>query len=86
MTDDEARREKDAAFLERRDLTEKAKCLRHRLRTYGRAFLELADSPLDEQNRQFAEKATDLREDWADLKRALARIDELNKFLDLSSP
>ena len=83
MTEEEVRQDKGAAFVERQELTAKAECLRHRLRTYGRAFLELADEPFDEECRAVAVRATDLSKDWKDLKRVLARIAELNRFLDL---
>ena len=83
MTDDDVRRDRGEAFTEREDLTAKADCLRHRLRTYGRAFHHLADQPFDADSRKAADRATDLREDWTALQRVLARIDELNRFLDL---
>ena len=83
MTDEEVQNEFDSAYLERRDLTAKAECLRHRLRTYGRAFLEISDNPFDEESRRTADRATDLSKDWADLKRVLERVSELNRFLDL---
>lgn len=83
MTRDEVNSEIGRAFVERQELTKEADCLRHRLRTYGRAYAALADSPFEQENRDIAERATDLRTDWADLKKALDRIAELNKLLDL---
>lgn len=82
MTDDDVRKDRGDAFAERENATAKMDCLRHRLRTYGRAFHELAENPFDAQSREIADKATDLREDWANLKRILERIDDLNRFLD----
>ena len=83
MTTDEVRTELERAFTERRELTMKTKCLRHRLLTYGRAFAALADSPFEPEHRNVADRASDLREDWKALKQALQRIDELNKLLDM---
>lgn len=83
MTNEEVREERGQAFTEREELTAKADCLRHRLRTYGRAFHHLADQPFDPDTRKTADRASDLREDWADLRRTLDRVDELSRFLDL---
>ena len=83
MTRDEENREIGGAFRERRQLTKTADCLRHRLRTYGRAYVALAGAPFDQKHRDIAARATDLREDWKDLREALDQIDELNKLLDL---
>ena len=83
MTRDEAEKEVGGAFVERQRLTKTANCLRHRLRTYGRAYAALADSPFEQEHRDIAARATDLRSDWDDLKKTLDRIAELNKLLDL---
>lgn len=83
MTKDEMDKEIGGAFAERAQLTKKADCLRFRLRTYGRAFAELADSPFDPAIQDTAGKAPDLREDRDELARTLNRIGELNKLLDL---
>ena len=83
MTRDEMDKEIGGAFAERTELTKKADCLRFRLRTYGRAFSELAERPFDPAIRETAAKAPDLRADWAELARTLDRIDELSKLLDL---
>ena len=83
MTDEEVQDEFDNAYLERRDLMAKAECLRHRLRTYRCVFLQAADDPFDEENRSTADRAADFSKDWADLKRVLDSISELNRFLDL---
>ena len=82
MPRDEVRKDRGEAFTEREDLASQVKCLRHRLRTYGRAYAALADSPFEQKHRDVAARATDLREDWRDLQEALDQIDELNKLLD----
>ena len=84
MTTEEMKTELERAFTERQDLTRKAECLRHRLRSYGRAFATLADAPFDADQRALAERAPDLSADWQALKRCLERIDELNRLLDLT--
>lgn len=83
MTRQEQDAELGSAFRERQELTKTADCLRHRLRTYGRAYAALADSPFDQKHRDIVDRATDLRSDWTDLKETLDRIAELNKLLDL---
>ena len=57
MTRDEMDKEIGGAFAERTELTKKADCLRFRLRTYGRAFSELAERPFDPAIRETAAKA-----------------------------
>ena len=83
MTRDEMDAEIGRALRERQELTAKAECLRHLLRTYGRAYAALADSPFEEKNREIADRAVDLRSHWDDLKETLDRIAELNRLLDL---
>ena len=84
MTKDEIDKEVGRAFEERRRLTEKLECLRYRLRTYGGAYVTLADSPFEQDLRETADRSPDLREDWEKLKKSLQRIDELNRLLGLS--
>lgn len=83
MTQNEVNSELGRAFVERQELTKKADCLRHRLRTYGRAYTALADSPFEQKHRDIADRASELRSDWTNLKETLDRIAELNKLLDL---
>ena len=83
MTRDEMDKEIGGAFAEREELARKIKCLRFRLRTYGSAFVTLADSPFEDDMRKIADQAPDLSVDWKDLKKALERTDELSKLLDL---
>ena len=69
MTRDEMDLEIGRAFAERDELANKIECLRYRLRTYGKAFAALADSPFEGQMRELADKAPNLSADWADLKK-----------------
>ncbi len=82
MTQDEMSLEIGRAHEERERLTKKVECLRYRLRTYGRAYVELADNPFEQECRDRAAQAPDLRDDWKEMGRALQRLDELNKLLE----
>ena len=81
MTEDDVEREIGRAFMERRDLEKKVACLRHRLSTVGRACTALAENPLHAESVETMGKATDPREDWAELQKFNARLDELSDLL-----
>ena len=66
---------------EKRDLDTKIKCLKLRLRSTGQAAIQLADQPLFAEAEAILESATDIREDFAALKRALARHREISEVL-----
>ena len=82
MTQDEVNFAVGHAHQERQRLAKKVECLRYRWRTYGRAYAELADSPFEQEHRDRADQALDLRDDWKVLKLSLQRIEELNKLLE----
>ena len=83
MTRDEMYIEMGKAQEERRFLEKKIVCLQHRLRDLGVACSAVAVDPLNsEPAMQHMNNAGDPREDWAELKKALARLDELRKVLD----
>ena len=81
MTSEEMESEIGRAFIERRELTKKIECLEHRLRTVGKAATELADNPLYAEAEAVMESASDVRQDFKDLKAALQRLRELNRIL-----
>ncbi len=64
------------------NISKKIDCLEHRLRTTGKAAVTLADNPLHQQSESALESASDVREDFAELKRGLARLRELNRLLN----
>lgn len=86
MTQDEMHLEIGRAFVERRELEQKIKCLENRLRTIGEACSTLAKNPAHGESIKRMEKASDPREDWSELERAHVRMAELNKLLRDSQP
>ena len=83
MTDEEMYADLGKAFEERRQLQKKIDCLQHRLRDFGTACSAVAVDPFNaEPAMQHMDSAGDPREDWADLKKALVRMAELNKVLE----
>ncbi len=81
MTNDDVERDVGRAYMERRDLEKKIACLQHRLITVGRACTTLANNSLHAESSEAMEKATDPREDWTGLKKALVRLDELKALM-----
>ena len=81
MTSDNVERDIGRAHLERRDLEKKIACLRHRLIAVGQACTTLANNPLHAESEKAMTRATDPREDWADLRKAHIRLEELAPLL-----
>ena len=81
MTNEDVERDIGRAHMERRDLEKKIVCLRHRLIIVGQACTTLANNPLHAESEEAMTKATDPREDWADLRKAHGRLDELAALL-----
>ena len=82
MTKDEIYIEMGKAHEECRFLEKKIACLQLRLRDFGVACSAVAVDPLNsEPAMQRMESAGDPREDWAEMKKALARLDELRNML-----
>ena len=82
MTKDEMYAEIGKAHEERRFLEKKISCLQLRLRDFGIACSAVAVDPLNSETAmQRMESAGDPREDWAELKKALAWLDELRNML-----
>ena len=82
MTKDDMAKDIGQAFIERRELVKKIDCLEHRLRTTGKAAVTLADNPVHQESESALESASDVREDFAELKRGLTRLRELNRLLN----
>ena len=81
MTKEDVEREIGRAYIEHRELEKKIACLRLRLRTVGRACTALADNVHHDDSEETIVNATDPREDFAELKKALAKLDELSVLL-----
>ena len=70
MTKEDVERDIGRAYIEHRELEKKIACLRLRLRTVGRACTTLADNALHDDSEETIVKATDPREDFAELKKS----------------
>ncbi len=69
------------AFTERRELNKRIKELDQRIRSVNKAISTLVDNQFHEDSNKIIDSANDPLEDWAELKRSLARLSELDKIL-----
>ncbi|MYH36171.1 MAG: hypothetical protein F4160_05155 [Rhodospirillaceae bacterium] len=81
MTNEEMHADIGRAFVERRDLLKKVDCLKHRLRTVGAAATTLSENPVHADSEAALLAASDIREDFAELKQVLSRLAELDRVL-----
>ena len=88
MTRDEMHADIGKAFQERKELSQKIKCLENRLKTIGNAATLLSDNTygvnsIDAHPEavETMETASDIREDFKQLRDSLVRLKELNKIL-----
>ncbi|MCY4592539.1 MAG: hypothetical protein OXE86_18690 [Alphaproteobacteria bacterium] len=81
MTANEADAKIGRAFSERRDLIKKIACLKGQLTTIGNAAVLLGNSPGYAEAETVMESASDVREDYAELRRSRSRLAELEKVL-----
>ena len=81
MTQKEIDIEIGRAFRERRDILRTINCIKHRLRKMGDAASTLAVNPDHAESESVMDSASDVREDFAELKRSISRLNELEKVL-----
>ena len=77
MTKEDIEGDIGRAYMERRELRKKVDCLQLRLRTVGEACNVLAGNAANAESAERMLRATDPREDWQELRKSLARLDEL---------
>jgi len=81
MTDEDMATEIGRAFQERKRLDQEITCLRYRLRTVGNAATVLSENHLNEEAEKGMESASDIRHDFAELRKACSRLVELDRIL-----
>ena len=81
MTQDDTDAVIGRAFRERRELRQKIKCLEFRLNEVAQALTYVLASADHEESIAVLDRAADPLADWAALKAARTRLDELQKVL-----
>ena len=81
MTKDDVYREIGRAYEERRDLIQQIACLRARLQNFEQVLSTLAENPFHEESVEAIEQAADPREDWRELKKIRAQLNNLAQIL-----
>lgn len=81
MTEDDMAAEIGRAYQELKTVSKKVQCLEYRLRTIGDAAMVLAGNHLHAESEKIMESASDIREDFFELRRLKKKQDELREIL-----